>query len=59
MIRSFICTLPVMLLAEPYIIWFEDYNGSGDESIGHYMLTCEENGFLQVGETYDYLNYII
>ena len=38
------------------ILWFKEFSGSGEESIGHFVLTCEDNGFLQVGETYDYSN---
>ena len=32
--------------------WFVSYNGSGEESMGHYIIECEDGGFLQVGETY-------
>ena len=56
MFRLFTFILPILLLAESDILWFEEFSGSGEESIGHYILTCEDNGFLQVGETYDYLN---
>ena len=31
--------------------WFTSYNGSREESHGHYVLECEDGGFLQVGET--------
>lgn len=31
--------------------WFASHRGSGEESHGHYILTCEDGGFLQVGET--------
>ena len=31
--------------------WFTSYNGSREESHGHYILECEDGGFLQVGET--------
>lgn len=31
--------------------WFTSYGGSGEESHGHFILTCEDGGFLQVGET--------
>ena len=45
---------PILLTAEPGILWFEEYSGSGEESIGHFILSCEDGGYLQVGETYDY-----
>ncbi len=35
----------------PAQAWFTSYNGSGEESHGHYILTCSDGGFLQVGET--------
>ena len=56
MFKLFLFTFPIFLFSEPNILWFEEFNGSGEESIGHYILTCEDNGFLQVGETYDYSN---
>ena len=34
------------------IEWFISYNGSGEESMGHFIIECEDGGFLQVGETY-------
>ena len=56
MLGLFLFTFPILLFSEANILWFEDFSGSGEESIGHYILTCEDNGFLQVGETYDYSN---
>tara|TARA_B100000886_G_scaffold73659_1_gene47396 strand:+ start:455 stop:1939 length:1485 start_codon:yes stop_codon:yes gene_type:complete len=56
MLRLFFITFPILLFSESNILWFEEFSGSGEESIGHYILTCEDNGFLQVGETYDYSN---
>ena len=38
------------------IDWFASYNGSGEESIGHFIIECEDGGFLQVGETYFFSN---
>ena len=49
-------TFPMILFSESDILWFKEFSGSGEESIGHFVLTCEDNGFLQVGETYDYSN---
>tara|TARA_Y100001935_G_scaffold247135_1_gene242624 strand:- start:4818 stop:6158 length:1341 start_codon:yes stop_codon:yes gene_type:complete len=43
-----------LLFSQPSIEWFEDYNGSGEESHGHFILSCEDGGFLQVGETFDF-----
>jgi hypothetical protein len=31
--------------------WFSFHNGSREESHGHYILACEDGGFLQIGET--------
>ncbi len=54
MFRVCFFLVPILISAEPSILWFEEYSGSGEESIGHYILTCEDGGYLQVGETYDY-----
>ena len=35
----------------PSSSWFKSYNGSGDESHGHFILSCNDGGYLQVGET--------
>ena len=35
----------------PAAEWFASYNGSREESHGHYILECEDGGFLQIGET--------
>ena len=52
MLKYFIITIvPMLLLSQPNIDWFEDYNGSSEESHGHYILTCEDGGFLQIGES--------
>ena len=42
---------PLFLFGVPTIEWFEQYNGSAEESHGHYIMTCEDGGFLQIGET--------
>ena len=31
--------------------WFKSHNGSEEESHGHFILSCSDGGFLQVGET--------
>jgi len=31
--------------------WFKYHNGSQEEAHGHYILSCSDGGFLQVGET--------
>ena len=31
--------------------WFSSFNGSEDESHGHFILNCSDGGFLQIGET--------
>ena len=54
MFRVCFFLVPILISAEPSILWFEEHSGSGEESIGHYILTCEDGGYLQVGETYDY-----
>ena len=35
----------------PEIEWFTSHNGTNEESHGHFILTCDDGGFLQVGET--------
>ena len=35
----------------PAVDWFTSHHGSREESHGHYILECEDGGFLQVGET--------
>ena len=35
----------------PDVEWFSSHNGTNEESHGHYILSCEDGGFLQVGET--------
>lgn len=31
--------------------WFRSHGGSGEEAHGHYIMACEDGGYLQVGET--------
>lgn len=31
--------------------WYNSYGGSGEEAHGHFILTCSDGGYLQVGET--------
>ena len=31
--------------------WFKNYSGLQEESHGHFILVCEDGGFLQIGET--------
>jgi hypothetical protein len=31
--------------------WYTSYGGTGEESHGHFILTCSDGGYLQVGET--------
>ena len=35
----------------PAASWFQSYGGSKEESHGHYIVACQDGGFLQVGET--------
>ncbi len=35
----------------PASSWFKGHNGSKEESHGHYIMTCSDGGYLQVGET--------
>ena len=39
------------IFSQPTIDWFVEYNGSGEESHGHFILKCDDGGFIQVGET--------
>ena len=43
--------VPFLLLGTPNIEWFQQYNGSGEESHGHYIMTCDDGGYLQIGES--------
>ena len=43
--------LSVFLFSNPEIEWFVQHNGSSEESHGHYILECEDGGFLQIGES--------
>ena len=56
MIKSFLISLPIFLYSDPNILWFQDHGGTGEESHGHYIHSCDDGGFIQVGETYDYSN---
>ena len=47
----FILNFFLILFANTEIEWFQQYNGSGEESHGHFILTCDDGGFLQVGES--------
>lgn len=31
--------------------WFSEHDGSREESHGHYIMECDDGGFLQIGET--------
>ena len=44
--------IPTVIISEPGLDWFVSYNGTGEESMGHFIIECEDGGFLQVGETY-------
>merc|ERR1719321_621222 len=35
----------------PEVAWMTSIGGSGEEAHGHFILACEDGGFLQVGET--------
>jgi hypothetical protein len=35
----------------PGLDWFSSVEGSEEESHGHYIMTCSDGGFLQIGET--------
>ena len=35
----------------PEVAWMTSYGGSQEESHGHFILACEDGGFLQIGET--------
>ena len=36
---------------KPSIDWFKSYGGSGEESHGHYILSTNDGGYIQIGET--------
>jgi len=56
MVKPLLIFIPIFLYSDPNILWFQDYGGTGEESHGHFILSCDDGGFLQVGETYDYSN---
>ena len=35
----------------PNCSWIQSHSGSGEESHGHFILACNDGGFLQIGET--------
>lgn len=35
----------------PNCSWIKSHSGSGEEAHGHFILTCNDGGFLQIGET--------
>ena len=41
----------IFLYGNPEIEWFVQHNGSSEESHGHYIMTCEDGGYLQIGES--------
>ena len=41
----------IFLYGNPEIDWFVQHNGSSEESHGHYIMTCQDGGFLQIGES--------
>ena len=43
--------LSIFLYGNPEIDWFVQHNGSSEESHGHYIMTCQDGGFLQIGES--------
>ena len=47
----YIYIYPILLFANPSIDWFESHNGSSEESHGHYIMACNDGGFLQIGES--------
>ena len=50
--KSVLYTLLIgFIFSQPTIDWFVEYNGSGEESHGHFILKCDDGGFLQIGET--------
>ena len=42
---------PCVASTPPAAVWFSSVSGSEEESHGHYIMTCADGGFLQVGET--------
>lgn len=46
-----LCFCTVTIIAQPAQEWFTSHNGTGSESHGHFILSCSDGGFLQVGET--------
>ena len=38
-------------LEAPNATWLGSHSGSREEAHGHYIMECQDGGFLQVGET--------
>ena len=36
---------------KPSLSWFQSYGGSGEESHGHFILSTNDGGYIQIGET--------
>ena len=36
---------------KPSLDWFQSYGGSGEESHGHFILSTNDGGYIQIGET--------
>ncbi len=50
-ITTLACFLTLHMLAQPSQEWYVSFEGTGEESHGHFILTCSDGGYLQVGET--------
>ena len=48
MLRLFLLASPIFLFSEPDILWFEKFSGSGDESIGHFILIRSNDSLANV-----------
>lgn len=47
----FLSCLSLTIIAQPNAEWFTEHSGTSEESHGHYIMTCSDGGFLQIGET--------
>lgn len=51
LLLQFLCFFTLSIVAQPAQEWYKSHNGTAEESHGHFILSCSDGGFLQVGET--------
>lgn len=46
-----LCMFAAQAMAQPAQQWYTAHNGTAEESHGHFIMSCSDGGFLQIGET--------